>query len=88
MKFHYINLMNLKLLFKEYGENFAGLRQMIRDLERLAAEAGLDFGEALNDYGCVDGECGHSTAFPCEDGSVYCPECQKVIVSPLQSKNL
>ncbi len=55
------------------------LKNLLRIIEKTAKEKGLDFDLALNDFEVDESECIHYDAFPCEDGSVYCPNCEKTI---------
>lgn len=57
------------------------LKDLLRTLESIALEKNLDFCMALDDFEEIDeSDCIHYDAFPCEDGSVYCPTCETTIV--------
>jgi hypothetical protein len=73
----------LKLFVLEYGLKF-----VIENLEEVAVELWLDFDLALNDFGSDEFVgCIHYDALPYEDGSVYCPNCDKLVIDNRQKIN-
>lgn len=64
--------------------NQQSLKEILTQLQIISQELSLDFDFALDksefEVEIPVSNCNHSTAFPCANGSVFCPSCNDYIV--------